>query len=93
VLDARRAAIRLSWLLGTVLVAAVLVVSAWMGLVAVGIVLLLGQGASWVAALSIAAAVNLAGAVALAFWVRDLLKELPFNALVRSLRGEPPATP
>jgi hypothetical protein len=93
VLDARRAAMRLAWLLGTVLVTAVLVVSAWMALLAVGIVLLLGQGASWVAALSIAAAVNVAAAVALAFWARDLVKELPFNALVRSLRGEPPSTP
>ena len=92
-LDARRAAIRLSWLLGAVLVTAVLVVSAWMALVAVGIVLLLGQGASWVAALSIAAALNVAGAAALALWARDLVKELPFNALVRSLRGEPPASP
>ena len=84
---------RLAWLLGTVLVAAVLVVCAWMALITVGIVLLLGQGASWVAALSIAAAINVAGAVALALWARDLVKELPFNALVRSLRGEPPATP
>lgn len=92
-LDARRATLRLAWLLGTVLVAAVLAVSAWLALVAVGIVLMLGQGASWPLALGLAAALNLVGAGALAWWVKDLASEMPFNALVRSLRGEPPATP
>ena len=72
------------------LIAAVLVVTAWLALVAVGIVLMLGQGASWPAALGIAALVNLIGAGALAGWMRDLASEMPFNALVRALRGEPP---
>ena len=89
-LDARRAAVRLAWLLGTVLVAAVLVVTAWLALVAVGIVVLLGQGASWPLALGIAAGFNLVGAGTLAWWMKDLVSEMPFNALVRSLRGEPP---
>jgi len=93
VLDARRAALRLAWLLGTVLIAAVLVITAWMALVAGGIVLLLGQGTPWPLALGIAAAVNLVGAGALAWWMRDLVSEMPFNALVRSLRGEPPPAP
>jgi len=82
--------VRLAWLLGTVLIAAVLVVTAWLALVAAGIVLMLGQGASWVLALGIAAGLNLVAAGALAFFVRDLVKEMPFNALARSLRGEPP---
>ncbi|HUQ26428.1 MAG TPA: phage holin family protein [Burkholderiales bacterium] len=90
VLDARRAALRLAWLLGTVLVAAVLVVTAWLALVAGGIVLLLGQGTPWSLALAIAAVLNLVGAGALAWWMRSLVSEMPFNALVRSLRGEPP---
>jgi hypothetical protein len=93
VLDARRAALRLAWLLGTVLVAAVLVVTAWLVLVAVGIIVLLGQGASWPLALGIAAALNLVGAGALAWWVRNLVREMPFNALVRTLRGDAPARP
>jgi fatty acid desaturase len=93
VLDARRAAIRLAWLLGTVLVTAVLAVTAWMGLVAVGIVVALGQGASWVLALSVAALLNIGAAVALGFWMRDLVQELPFKALVRALRGEPAQKP
>ncbi|HXU43487.1 MAG TPA: phage holin family protein [Burkholderiales bacterium] len=93
VLDARRAALRLAWLLGTVLVAAVLVVTAWLALVAGGIVLLLGQGTPWPLALGIAAGLNLVGAGALAWWMRNLVSEMPFNALVRSLRGEAPSQP
>ena len=89
-LDARRAAVRLAWLLGTVLVAAVLVVTAWLALVAVGIVVLLGQGASCPLALDLAAGLNLVGAGTRACWMKDLVSEMPFNALVRSLRGEPP---
>lgn len=91
VLDARRAAIRLAWLLGSVLVAAVLVVTAWMGLVAAGIVFLYGQGASWVSAIGVAAAINLVGAGALAWWMRKLVKEMPFPALLRQIRGDEPA--
>lgn len=72
------------------LVAAVLIVTAWLALVAVGIVVLLGQGASWTLALGIAAGLNLVGAGALAWWMKNLVSEMPFNALVRSLRGEPP---
>jgi hypothetical protein len=90
VLDARRAAIRLAWLLGTGLVVAVLVVTAWLALVAAGIVWMLGEGVSWVAALAIAAGLNIAGGVALVFWARKMAVEMPFTALLRQLRGEPP---
>jgi hypothetical protein len=93
VLDARRAALRLAWLLGSVLIVAVLIITAWLALVAVGIVLMLGKGASWPLALGIAALLNLIGAGALAWWMKDLVSEMPFNALVRSLRGEQPPAP
>jgi hypothetical protein len=93
VLDARRAAIRLAWLLGAVLVAAVLVVTTWMALVAAGVVLMLGKGASWATALAVAAVINLLGAGALAWWMLALLKELPFTALLRQLRGDSPKPP
>jgi hypothetical protein len=93
VLDARRAAIRLAWLLGAVLVAAVLVVTTWMALVAAGVVLMLGQGASWTAALAVAAVLNVAGAAALGWWMLALIRELPFTALLRQLRGEAPQKP
>jgi hypothetical protein len=93
ILDARRAAIRLAWLLGSVLVAAVLIVTSWMGLVAAGIVFAWGQGASWPVALGIAALLNLVAAGALAWFTFKLAKELPFTALLRQLRGQDPEPP
>ena|SRR5437763_11563136 len=93
VLDARRAAIRLAWILGSVLVAAVLVVTSWMGLVAAGIVFAWGQGASWPIALGVAALINLVAAGALGWFTFQLAKELPFTALLRQLRGKDPEPP
>ena len=93
VLDARRAAIRLAWILGCVLVAAVLVVTSWMGLVAAAIVFAWGHGASWPIALAIAAVVNVIAAGALAWFTLTLAKELPFTALLRQLRGREPEPP
>ena len=93
VLDARRAAIRLAWMLGCLLVAAVLVVTTWMALVAAGVVFMLGHGASWVTALVVAAVLNLVGAGALGWWMLALIKELPFTALLRQLRGDAPQKP
>lgn len=93
VLDARRAAIRLAWILGAVLVGAVLVVTSWMGLVAAGIVFAWGQGASWPIALGVAALINLVAAAALGWFTLTLAKELPFTALLRQLRGKDPEPP
>lgn len=93
VLDARRAAIRLAWLLGAVLIAAVLVVTTWMALVAAGVVFVIGHGASWVTALIVAAVINVVGAGLLGWWMLALIKELPFTALLRQLRGDAPQKP
>jgi Putative Actinobacterial Holin-X, holin superfamily III len=93
VLDARRAAIRLAWILGAVLVAAVLIVTSWMGLVAAGIVFAWGHGASWPLALAVAAVLNIVAAGVLAWFMLKLAKELPFTALLRQLRGDAPEPP
>ncbi|HEY3075663.1 MAG TPA: phage holin family protein [Burkholderiales bacterium] len=93
ILDARRAAIRLAWILGSVLVAAVLVVTSWMGIVAAGIVFAWGKGASWPIALGIAALFNLVAAGVLGWFTLKLAKELPFTALLRQLRGRDPEPP
>lgn len=90
VLDARRAAVRLALLLAAGLGAAVLVVTAWMALIGALAVWLWGEGLGWPAALVIAAAVNIGGAVALGLWMKALAREMPFTALLRQLRGEPP---
>jgi uncharacterized membrane protein YqjE len=93
VLDARRAAIRLAWLLGAVLIVAVLVITTWMALIAAGVVFLLGKGTPWPLALTIAAVLNLVGAGALGWWMLALIKEMPFTALLRQLRGDAPKEP
>lgn len=93
VLDARRATLCLAWLIGSVLIASVLLVTAWMGGVAALIVVMLGEGASWAAAIGIVAVLNVAGAAALLWWMRNLVTELPFTALLRQLRGEDPPPP
>ena len=93
VLDARRAGIRLAWILGCVLVAAVLIVTAWVVLVASAIVFAWGKGASWPLALLIAAVLNLVGAGALGWFTLKLAKEMPFTALLRQLRGKDPEPP
>ena len=92
-LDARRAAIRLAWILGCVLVAAVLIVTSWIGLVAASIVFAWGHGASWPLALAIACVLNLIAAGALGWFTIKLAKELPFTALLRQLRGRDPEPP
>ena len=88
VLDARSAAIRFAWLLCSGVVVAILVVTAWLALVAGGIVWMLGSGTSWVVALTAAAAVNVVGAIALSLWMRGLFQDPPFAATLRQLRGE-----
>jgi hypothetical protein len=93
VLDARSAAIRFAWLVSGGLAAAILVVTAWMALVAALLVWLLGSGASWYVALGVAALINVAGAVAIALWLRRQLTELPFAATLRQLKGDPAAPP
>lgn len=93
VLDARRAGVRLAMLLSAGLLIAILLITAWMGFVAAGIVWMFGQGMSWPLAIAIAALINIAGALALAWWARHLVSEMPFTALLRQLRGEPPAPP
>ncbi len=89
ILDARRAALNLAWLLGSVLVVAVLLVTAWMGGLAALIVWMFQEGVSWPLAVGGVALLNIAGAAAIAWWMRHLVAELPFEALLRQLRGQP----
>jgi Putative Actinobacterial Holin-X, holin superfamily III len=91
VLDARRAAVRLGWLLAAGLVAAVLAVTAWLALVVAVVVALTDDGTSWAAVLALAAAANVGVAAGLGLWIKGRVRELPFAATLRQLRGEPPA--
>jgi hypothetical protein len=87
-LDARRAAVQLAWILSSGLVVAVLLVTAWLALVVAAMVWLLGERIPWPAALAIAALINVAGAGALFWWMRRLVVEMPFTALLRQLKGD-----
>ena len=93
VLDARRAGVRLAFLLSAGLVIAILVITAWMGFVAAGIVWMFEEGVSWPLAIAIAAIINIVVAAGLAWWARHLVSEMPFTALLRQLRGEAPKDP
>jgi hypothetical protein len=88
VLDARRAAIQLAWLLSSGLMVAVLLVTAWLALVVAVMVWLFEETTSWPAALVVGALLNIAGAGGLLWWARRRFVELPFNALLRQLKGE-----
>lgn len=88
VLDARSAAVRFAWMLCFGVVAAILLVTAWLALVAGGIVWMLGSGASWVTALVVAAAINIVAAAIIAWRMRSMFSDPPFAATLRQLRGE-----
>ncbi len=90
-LEVQRASLGLVKIIGAVVVISVLVVSAWMGLVAAGVVWAVGAGASWGLAIAAAAVLNLVAAAALAFFIKAQLPELLFAATLRQLRGEAPA--
>jgi uncharacterized membrane protein YqjE len=90
-LEVQRASLGLVKIIGAAVVISVLAVSAWMGLVAAGIVWAVGAGASWGMAIAIAAVLNLVAAGALAFYIKKQVPELLFAATLRQLRGDPPA--
>lgn len=89
VLEAHQAGVRLAKLLGGAVVAAILVVSGWLAIVASGIVWAAGQGVSWVTALVIAAGGNFVLAAVMAFWIRKLTtNQQLFAATLRQLRRD-----
>jgi uncharacterized membrane protein YqjE len=88
-LEVQRAGIGLVKIIGAAVMISVLAVSAWMALVAAGIVWAVGAGASWGMAIVAGAVLNLVAAGALAFWIKAQVPELLFAATLRQLRGEP----
>ena len=90
VLDARRAAMQLAWLIGAGILIAVLVVTAWLAGVVALAVMLLGRGMSWPAVLGVAALLNLVGAGLVVWRVKNVFDQAPFAALLRQIKAEPP---
>lgn len=86
-LEAQAAAHRLATLVSVAVVISILVISAWLALVAGAIVWATASGVTWPAALAFAALANLAMAVALALWIRRQPDEPLFSATLRQLRS------
>lgn len=90
VLDMRRAAVQLAWLVGAGIVIAVLVVSAWMAGVTALIAYLLAREVSWPLALVVAGVVNLVGAGLAGWRLKTVLADVPFAATLRQLKADQP---
>lgn len=90
VLEVQRAGISLVKMIIAGIVISILIVSAWMAIVAAIIGFAIGEGANWVVAILVAAVVNIAVAVALAFWAKKQIPDLLFAATVRQLRQDVP---
>ena len=90
VLELQRAGISLVKMLAAGIIISILVVSAWMGLVAAAVVWAVGEGANWAVALLVAAIVNIAIAAGLAFWAKSQIPDLLFAATLRQLRKDAP---
>ena len=87
-LEARRAGAGFAKMVCAAVVISILLVSAWLALVAGAIVWATSAGVPWPGALAIAALVNVVAGVALALWMRQQAHELLFAATLRQLRRD-----
>ena len=90
VLEIQRAGVSFVKMIIAGIVISILVITAWMALIAAAIAFAVGQGANWALAILIAAFVNLAVAAGLALWAKSQLPDLLFAATVRQLRKDVP---
>ena len=88
VLEVQRAGLSLVKMMSAGLVAAVLLVTAWMALVGSAVAWAAGEGTPWWVGLVGAALANIVVAAILALWIRSKLPNLMFAATVRQLRRE-----
>ena len=91
-LELQRAGISLVKMVVAGIVISLLVVSAWMALVAAAVVWAIGAGAHWGLAIFIAALANIVVAVAIAWWAKRQVPDLLFAATLRQLRQGVPDT-
>ena len=88
VLDLRRAAIQLAWLIAGGIFITVLAVTAWLAAVVALAVWLFGEGLSWPGVLLIAAGLNLVGAAIVGLRLRAIFKHVPFEATLRQFKTD-----
>ena len=85
-LEARRAGAGLVRTLCAAVVISLLAVTAWLTLVAAGIVWVTAAGVGWAGALASAALTNLLLAAGVVWWLRRQARDLLFAATLRQLR-------
>ena len=90
VLELQRAGISFVKMVAAGIIISILVISAWMGLVAAAVVWAVGAGANWSVALIVAAVVNIAVAIGLALWAKKQVPDLLFAATLRQLKKDVP---
>lgn len=92
-LEARRASLSLLWMLISGIVAAVCLVSAWLGILAALVIAAVGAGLPLLAAVVLAAVLNGVAGIALIYLCRSKSRDLLFSATRRQLAGAPSAMP
>jgi len=90
VLELQRAGISFVKMVAAGIIVSILVVSAWMGVLAAAVVWAVGAGANWSVALVVAAIVNIAVAIGLALWAKRQVPDLLFAATLRQLKQDAP---
>lgn len=91
VLDIRRSAVQLAWLIAGGILISVLVVTAWLAGVVALAAWLLRDGMPLPAVLLIAAGVNLFGALLVGLRIRSILDHVPFAATLHQIKSDEPA--
>lgn len=88
VLDVRRSAVQLAWLIAGGILISVLVVTAWLAGVVALAAWLLRDGMPLPAVLLIAAAINLVGALLVGLRIRSIFDHVPFSATLRQIKSD-----
>jgi uncharacterized membrane protein YqjE len=88
VLDIRRAAVQLAWLIAGGIFISVLVVTAWLAGVMALCVWLLGDVLTWPGVLAVAAVLNLVGAGIVGLRLKAIFAHVPFEATLRQIKPE-----
>jgi uncharacterized membrane protein YqjE len=91
VLDVRRSAVQLAWLIAGGILISVLVVTAWLAGVVALAAWLLRDGMPLPAVLLVAAGVNLFGALLVGLRIRSIFDHVPFSATLHQIKADEPA--
>ena len=91
VLDVRRSAVQLAWLIAGCILISVLVVTAWLAGVVALAAWMLRDGMPLPAVLLIAAGVNLFGALLVGLRIRSIFEHVPFSATLHQIKSDEPA--